>query len=86
MHVAAYSPRAGTIAAKKFEDNIPLAEKRSRLGKVEQLEESIATEINARLSGKTVEILVESKNKGKWHKRTLSLQEAQRIVGDLYEG
>jgi len=72
VHVAAYSPRPGTIASKKFKDNIPLAEKRRRLNKIEQLQESIATEINAQLLGKTVEVLVEEKKKGKWQGRTRS--------------
>jgi tRNA-2-methylthio-N6-dimethylallyladenosine synthase len=72
VHVAAYSPRSGTIAARKFEDNIPPAEKRERLYKIEQLQESIAAEINARLLGKTVEVLVEGRKKGKWQSRTRS--------------
>ena len=70
VHVAAYSPRPGTIAAREFEDNIPLQEKRGRLYKIEQLQEKIAAEINAQLLGKTVEILVEGKTKGKWQGRT----------------
>jgi len=70
VHVAAYSPRPGTIASRKFEDNIPLAEKSERLHQIEQLQESIATEINARLLGKTVEVLVEGKKRDKWHGRT----------------
>ncbi len=72
VHVAAYSPRPGTIASRKFEDNVPLAEKRGRLHKIEQLQESIATEINAQLLGKTVEVLVEGKKGGKWQGRTRS--------------
>ena len=70
MHVAAYSPRAGTVAAREFEDNIPLPEKRERLKKVEGLQEKIQTEINTRLLGETVEILVEGKSRGKWYGRT----------------
>jgi len=70
IHVAAYSPRPGTIASRELEDNIPLAEKRRRLNKIEQLQESIATEINAQLSGKAVEVLVEGRKKGKWQGRT----------------
>jgi tRNA-2-methylthio-N6-dimethylallyladenosine synthase len=70
VHVAAYSPRTGTIAAREFEDNIPLTEKKERLNKVEKLQEKIATEINARLLGKSVEILVEGKTKDKWYGRT----------------
>ena len=70
VHVAAYSPRSGTIASRKFEDNIPLPEKRERLSIIEQLQERIAAEINSQLSGKTVEILVEGKKKGRWQGRT----------------
>ena len=70
VHVAAYSPRTGTIASKEFEDNVPLDEKRERLHKIEQLQEGIATEINQKLLGKTVEVLVEGRKKGKWQGRT----------------
>ncbi len=70
VHVAVYSPRPGTIAARKFEDNVPLAEKKERLNKIEQLQEGIAAEINAQLLGRTVEVLVEGRKKGKWQGRT----------------
>ena len=72
VHVAVYSPRPETIASRKFEDNIPLAEKRERLHIIERLQESIVAEINAHLLGKTVEVLVEGKKKGKWQSRTRS--------------
>ncbi len=70
VHVAAYSPRPGTIASRKFEDNVPSAEKKERFCKIEQLQKNIAAEINAQLLGKMVEILVEDKKKGKWQGRT----------------
>ncbi|MDD5039401.1 MAG: MiaB/RimO family radical SAM methylthiotransferase [Dehalococcoidales bacterium] len=70
VHVACYSPRAGTIAARELKDNIPPSEKKRRLNIIEQLQEGIATEINARLLGKTVEILVEGKKESKWQGRT----------------
>ena len=72
VHIAVYSPRPGTIAAREFEDNVPPAEKRERLNKIEQLQEGIAAEINARLLGKTVGVLVEGKKGGKWWGRTRS--------------
>jgi len=72
VHVAAYSPRPGTLAARKFEDDIPTAEKKRRLNMIEQIQEKIATEINARLLGKTVEVLIETRKKGKWQGRTRS--------------
>jgi tRNA-2-methylthio-N6-dimethylallyladenosine synthase len=70
VHVAAYSPRPGTIAARKMEDNVPLEEKRMRLSEIERLQEITSSEINSRLSGKSVEILVEGKEKRKWQGRT----------------
>jgi tRNA-2-methylthio-N6-dimethylallyladenosine synthase len=70
VHVAAYSPRPGTAAAREFEDDIPLDVKKARLGEVERLQEKIQTEINARRLGETVEILVEGRNRGKWYGRT----------------
>ena len=59
VHVAAYSPRPGTIAWRNLEDNLPQEEKMRRLHAVEELQESIAIEINAALLGTTQEVLVE---------------------------
>jgi tRNA-2-methylthio-N6-dimethylallyladenosine synthase len=70
VHVAAYSPRPGTYAARNYEDNVPMAEKKARLAEVEQLQEGIAGENNTRLLGKTVEVLVEGEKGGKWTGRT----------------
>jgi len=72
VHVAAYSPRPGTMAARKLEDNIPPVEKRRRLDLIERLQEVIAAEINAQLWDKVVEVLVEGERKGKWQSRTRS--------------
>jgi tRNA-2-methylthio-N6-dimethylallyladenosine synthase len=72
VHIAAYSPRPGTIAAREFEDSIPPAEKKRRLSLIEQMQEKIVTEINAQFLGKSVEILVEGRAKGKWYGRTRS--------------
>jgi len=70
VHVAAYSPREGTIAARELEDNVPSSEKKERLGKIERLQKDISTEINSHLLGRTVEILVEGNTRGKWYGRT----------------
>jgi tRNA-2-methylthio-N6-dimethylallyladenosine synthase len=72
VHVACYSPRPGTISARELEDNVPATEKRRRLDEIERLQEGIAAEINARLLGKTVEVLIEGERKGKWYGRTRS--------------
>jgi len=72
VHVAAYSPRAGTYAARNLADDVPLLEKKRRLDHIERLQEKIATEINARLRDKVVEVLVEGKARDKWQSRTRS--------------
>ena len=70
VHVAIYSPRPGTVAARELTDDVPLATKRERLSRVERLQGVIATEINSCLLGKTVEVLVEGEKKGRWQGRT----------------
>ncbi len=70
VHIAAYSPRPGTIAAREMADDVPPEEKKRRLQAVEELQEGIATEIHSRLEGKVVEVLVEGRDKGKWQGRT----------------
>jgi tRNA-2-methylthio-N6-dimethylallyladenosine synthase len=72
VHVAAYSPRSGTIASREYSDNIPPEIKKERLNKVEEIQAKIAAEINSRLMGKMVEVLVEGKRGGKWYGRTRS--------------
>jgi len=71
VHVACYSPRAGTIAA-KMPDDVPASEKNRRLHVIEELQEDIVTDINNRLLGRTVDVLVEGKIRGKWRGRTRS--------------
>jgi tRNA-2-methylthio-N6-dimethylallyladenosine synthase len=72
VHIAAYSPRTGTVASREYIDDIPPEVKKKRVDIVENLQEAIATEINAGLLDKTVEVLVEGKKKGKWHGRSRS--------------
>jgi len=72
VHVAAYSPRTGTIAWQEYKDNVPSEVKKERLNKIEALQAGIASKINSRLEGKLVEVLVEGRKKGKWFGRTRS--------------
>ena len=72
VHCAAYSTRPGTIADRSMEDDVPHATKTSRRQRVDALQESILTEINAELVGSEFEVLVEARNKGKWQGRTRS--------------
>jgi tRNA-2-methylthio-N6-dimethylallyladenosine synthase len=69
-HLARYSPRTGTYSARKLEDDVPEDEKMRRFRLLETLQEKIATEINARLLGKTVNVLFEEKKRGRWRGRT----------------
>jgi len=64
VHVAAYSPRPGTIAWKHMEDTLPLEEKMRRLHAVEALQAQISTEINERYLHSTQEVLVEGEKDG----------------------
>jgi tRNA-2-methylthio-N6-dimethylallyladenosine synthase len=70
VHTAMYSPRPETYASRKLDDDVPPDAKKERLDKVEALQEQVATEINARLLGTTVEVLVEGTKKGRWFGRT----------------
>nr|BAL56988.1 RNA modification protein [uncultured prokaryote] len=70
VHIAPYSPRPGTIASRRMEDDVPPEEKRRRVQEAERLQERIAGEINARYLGKTVEVLVDGRERGKWRGRT----------------
>ena len=72
IHVAAYSPRPGTIAWREYQDNIPVKVKRERLNKIEELQAAVASEINSQLQGRQVEVLVEGRKKEKWFGRTRS--------------
>ena len=72
IHVAAYSPRPGTIAWREYQDNIPSEVKRERLHKIEELQAAIASEINSQFQGREVEVLVEGRKRGKWFGRTRS--------------
>ncbi len=72
VHVAAYSPRPGTAAARKMVDDVPPDEKKRRLHEVEELQTALATRRNGRLVGQEVEVLVERRQKGKWSGRTRS--------------
>ena len=72
VHCAAYSTRPETIADRSMEDDVPHATKTSRRQRVDALQESILTEINAELVGSEFEVLVEARNKGKWQGRTRS--------------
>lgn len=69
-HLARYSPRTGTYSDRKMDDNVPDEEKMRRFRLLEELQEEIASEINARLMGQTVNVLIEEKSRDRWRGRT----------------
>ena len=72
VHVAAYSPRPGTIASREYQDDVPVDVKKERFSRIEGLQTAIAGEINSRLRDTEEEVLVEGRKGGKWFGRTRS--------------
>ena len=71
-HIARYSPRPQTLASRRFEDDVPPEEKERRRKALDDLQAQIVGQINAKLLGETVEVLVEGKKKDRWWGRTRS--------------
>ena len=69
-HLARYSPRPKTVSARRMDDDVPEDEKMRRFQELEDLQESIATEINANYLAREVEVLVEKRRRGQWMGRT----------------
>ncbi len=69
-HLARYSPRPGTVAERRMADDVPEEEKWRRFRLLEELQEGIATKINARYLGEKVEVLFEEQVRGRWRGRT----------------
>jgi tRNA-2-methylthio-N6-dimethylallyladenosine synthase len=69
VHVAAYSQRPGTPAA-RLPDDVAPEEKERRRRTIDDLQERIVGEINKQLVGQTVGVLVERRRKGRWQGRT----------------
>ena len=70
IHLARYSPRPGTVSARRLEDDVPDAEKRRRFHAIESLQKEILEEKMKIWLGETVEVLVEDIHKGKWRGRS----------------
>jgi tRNA-2-methylthio-N6-dimethylallyladenosine synthase len=69
-HLARYSPRAGTVSARNMPDDVTAEDKMRRFRMLEELQEKIVSEINAKLMGQKVDALFEEKVKGRWRGRT----------------
>ncbi len=79
VHVAAYSVRPGTVAA-RWDDDVPLAEKKRRLHAVEEVQASIALAINQQYIGKVEEVLVEEENSTHGRQQWKGRNRANKLV------
>ena len=69
-HLARYSSREGTVATRRMDDNVTDEQKMHRFRMLEELQEQVVAEINAKYLGQTVEVLFEAKVKNRWKGRT----------------
>jgi tRNA-2-methylthio-N6-dimethylallyladenosine synthase len=69
-HLARYSSREGTVATRRMDDNVPEEEKMRRFRMLEELQEGVVGEINAKYLGETVDVLFEEQVKDRWKGRT----------------
>jgi tRNA-2-methylthio-N6-dimethylallyladenosine synthase len=69
-HLARYSVRPGTVAERRLPDDVSEADKWQRFRLLEDLQEKIAAEINAKYLGEMVEVLFEEQVRGRWRGRT----------------
>jgi tRNA-2-methylthio-N6-dimethylallyladenosine synthase len=70
VHIARYSVRPQTLAARRFVDDVSEQEKERRRKVLDDLQATIVGSMNAELLGSTVEVLVEGRRKGRWWGRT----------------
>lgn len=90
VHLAKYSERPKTIAARKMADDVSDEEKERRRLMIDNLVDDILTRKNVRWMGETVEVLVESLHKGKWrgrtpHNRLVFFEAEQDLQGALVD-
>jgi len=87
-HLARYSPRPGTPAFRNMSDDVTAKEKMRRFRVLEELQERIVGEINARLLGSEQEVLFEDKVKARWRGRTRTnklvfVESQENLAGQL---
>jgi tRNA-2-methylthio-N6-dimethylallyladenosine synthase len=70
VHLARYSPRPGTVSARRMADDVSDEDKRQRFHLIEELQKEIGEKKMSRWLGETVEVLVEERQKGRWRGRT----------------
>jgi len=70
VHLAKYSVRPKTIAARQMPDDVPEDEKERRRAVIDNFVEDIMARKNTRFLGQNVEVLVEEKTKNRYRGRT----------------
>ncbi len=90
VHIAMYSPRPGTFAATRMEDDVPHEEKLRRLNDLLALQREIAARKTARWIGRDVEVLIEGRDelnrpygRIRQGKRAIVLRGADVAPGDV---
>jgi tRNA-2-methylthio-N6-dimethylallyladenosine synthase len=88
VHLAMYSPRPGTFAAGKMEDDVPQHEKLRRLNDLLSLQRTIASKKTARWIGRDVEVLIEGRDE--LHRPYGRIRQGKRAIvmkgGDIEPG
>lgn len=69
-HIAKYSERPRTLAARRMPDDVTDEEKERRRKMLDDLQTEVLTARNATRHGSTVRVLVEDRRKGRWRGRT----------------
>ena len=78
-----YSERPGTLAAKKYKDDVPLEVKKKRLQEIIDKQRELSLERNKQDIGKTFEVLIEGKSK-RSEKRMQGRNSANKVI--VFEG
>lgn len=76
-----YSPRPNTLADKRMRDDVPEEEKTRRIVELQALQRLIQSELNARLLGHSVDVLVDASSRRR--ETELSGRTSQNIVVNL---
>lgn len=69
-HIAKFSSRPGTVAAKMMLDDVSDEEKERRRAALDGLQEVVVGAINGAHVGRTVEVLIEGRDRDRWRGRT----------------
>ncbi len=87
---AQYSERSGTVAAKAFDDDVPLQTKKARWDTLQNLMEEIVVKKNAKLAGKKISVLVDKCEDGFCSGNSSEMKFSQflgdeKMVGEIVE-